>query len=88
MMININTKSTINSLCVSADKQFEGHYGSERESQLEAELDKLLEERHYIEVAKIRWIHSDNLLVDALNFLDMSAAKVTQLQQQHEMPSR
>lgn len=63
------------------DQVFEGNYGSEKEIQLEKELDTLMEERHYIEIAKIRWINSDNLIIDALKCLDIGVEKIRQFQQ-------
>ncbi|XP_075589303.1 uncharacterized protein LOC124496321 [Dermatophagoides farinae] len=62
---------------------FEGNYGSEKEIQLEKELDSLIEERHYIEIAKIRWINSDNLIIDALKCLDIGVEKIRQF---HQVP--
>lgn len=53
---------------------------NQREALLETELQSLLEERHFIEVAKIRWIHSDNLIVDSLNYLDVALAKLQQFE--------
>ncbi|OTF70901.1 hypothetical protein BLA29_009127 [Euroglyphus maynei] len=42
-----------------------------------------MEERHYIEIAKIRWINSDNLIIDALKCLDNGVEKIRQF---HQVP--
>ena len=46
--------------------------------QLEKEVDALMEERHYIEIAKIRWVNSNKLITDALRCLDSGAEKLRQ----------
>lgn len=37
-----------------------------------------MEERHYIEIAKIRWINSDNIILDALKYFDSGMEKLKQ----------
>ncbi|UXI18172.1 O-mannose kinase [Sarcoptes scabiei] len=54
------------------NQMFDGNYDSEKEIQLEQELDSLMEERHYIEIAKIRWINSDHLIIDSLKCFDQA----------------
>lgn len=42
-----------------------------------------MEERHYIEIAKIRWINSDNLIIDSLKCLDIATEKIRQADEVH-----
>lgn len=79
-MIEIAIRWFISEVEVSslADQLFEGNYGNENEIQLEKELDALMEERHYIEIAKIRWINSDNMIIDSLKCFDGATEKMKQ----------
>lgn len=60
------------------DQLFDGSYGNEKEMLLEREVDSLMEERHYIEIAKMRWISSARLISEAIKCLESGCDKLRQ----------
>lgn len=67
------------------DQIFEGSYGNEKEMHLEKEVDGLMEERHYIEIAKMRWVNSNKIIAEAIRNLENGAEKLHQFE---NMPER
>lgn len=52
---------------------------------LEKEVDGLMEERHYIEIAKMRWVNSNKIIAEAIRNLENGAEKLHQFE---NMPKR
>lgn len=67
-----------NSFPLFLDQLFDGSYGNEKEMLLEREVDSLMEERHYIEIAKMRWVSSSRLISEAIKCLESGADKLRQ----------
>lgn len=70
--------SNDNSFPLFLDQLFDGSYGNEKEMLLEREVDSLMEERHYIEIAKMRWVSSSRLISEAIKCLESGADKLRQ----------
>lgn len=66
------------------DQLFDGSYGNEKEMLLEREVDSLMEERHYIEIAKMRWVSSSRLISEAIKCLESGADKLRQYESINE----
>lgn len=52
--------------------------------QLEKEVDSLMEERHYIEIAKMRWISANRLISEAIKCLENGYNKLRQYESTNE----
>lgn len=76
--------TTLNFFPKTPDQLFDGSYGNEKEMQLEKEVDSLMEERHYIEIAKMRWIAANRLIAEAIKCLENGYNKLRQYENINE----